>query len=125
MQHLCSLTKYISLSSASGSKFSSENKNLTRDIASVERMAKQARGDHADLVFKYLSNELSCIEIGLVDNGPHGTKELNEKRLETPKMIKNFYSRILRQYEANSINIKIVGIVIIGTTISKICLILY
>jgi hypothetical protein len=54
------------------------------------------------------------MEIGLDDHGPRGTKELNEKRLKTPKMMRCFCSRIVEQFKTSPNKIKIVGIIISG-----------
>ncbi|KAG1167158.1 hypothetical protein G6F36_012662 [Rhizopus arrhizus] len=103
---------------ASGSNASGENKNLNRDIGSVTKIERQVSAEPADLVFKYVSSELGCVEVGLVDHGPNGTKELNEKRLKTPKMMRSFCSRILEQYKTKAVGIRVVGIVISGPYIT-------
>lgn len=71
-------------------------------------------GDHADLCFYYGSTELACLEIGLADGGPHGTKELNEAGIKTPIMMKNFAIQISQQYGIKMSEIRIVGMVISG-----------
>lgn len=70
--------------------------------------------DHSDLTFKHLSSELDCVEIGLVDHGPTGTKELQESKLKTPKMMRSFCSQIVEQYEIRANKVKIASIIISG-----------
>lgn len=80
-------------------------------------MTRQRTGDAYDLVFKYLSSEVGCVEIGLHDKGPNGTKEVQEKGIKTPKMMKAFCCRILEQYPTSeATQIKTVGFVISGKT---------
>jgi hypothetical protein len=62
--------------SGSGSSASSYDKNIRRVLGSIDRIGRQVAADHSDLTFKHLSSELDCVEIGLVDHGPTGTKEL-------------------------------------------------
>ncbi|CAO3691205.1 unnamed protein product [Rhizopus stolonifer] len=103
---------------SSGSHSSSENKNLYRNIGSDARTERQRNGEHADLVFRHNGYEIGCVEIALDDHGPHGTKELNEKRLKTPKMMRSFCSRIVEQFKTSPNEIKIVGIIISGNYIT-------
>lgn len=79
---------------ASGSMASSEAKNGSRTLGTNQALTRQAAGDHADLVFKTMSTEVACVEIGLEDLGSKGTKELQEKLFKTPKMMKAFCARI-------------------------------
>lgn len=51
----------------------------------------------------YASNELGCVEIGLVDNGFNGTKEINERTIKAPKMMRNFCWKMTNEYEVNPI----------------------
>ena len=97
-----------------GSKASSENKNMSRSIGSVDKVTRQASGDIPDLVFKYITNELGCVEIGLEDNGSNGTKELNERRIKTPKMMRSFCWKLISEYKTNPTDIKIINFVISG-----------
>lgn len=77
-------------------------------------MERQQNAEHADLVFMHNGYEIGCVEIGLDDHGPRGTKELNEKRLKTPKMMRCFCSRIVEQFKTSPNEIKTVGIIISG-----------
>lgn len=70
--------------------------------------------ENADLSFRYISHELFCLEIGLNDHGPKGTKELNESSIKTPLMMKNFCSHLVSQYKMNPNRINIMGIIISG-----------
>ncbi|ORE12397.1 hypothetical protein BCV71DRAFT_191128 [Rhizopus microsporus] len=103
---------------AIGSHSSSENKNAYRDIGSETKIERQQNAEHADLVFRHSGYEIGCVEIGLDDHGPHGTKELNEKRLKTPKMMRCFCSRIVEQFKTSPNEIKTVGIIISGNYIT-------
>jgi hypothetical protein len=62
---------------------------MRRVLGSIDRIERQVAADHSDLTFKHLSSELGCVEIGLVDHGPTGTKELQESKLKTFKMFSN------------------------------------
>jgi hypothetical protein len=77
---------------------SSEAKNGSRTLGTNQALTRQEAGDYADLVFKTMSTEVACVEIGLEDLGSKGTKELQEKLLKTPKMMKAFCARITEQY---------------------------
>lgn len=104
---------------ASSSKASSESKNVGRILGTEQALARQEAGDHAYLTFAAMSTEVACIEIGLEDSGLKGTKELQEKLLKTPKMMKTICGRILGQYpSAKTEEIKVVGFVISGILIS-------
>ncbi|RCH94319.1 hypothetical protein CU098_010068, partial [Rhizopus stolonifer] len=103
----------------SGSMASSEVKNGSRTLGTNQALARQAAGDHADLVFKSLSTEVACVEIGLENLGSKGTKELQEKLFKTPKMMKAFCARITEQYpQAKTEEIKIIGYIISGMYIT-------
>jgi hypothetical protein len=84
-------------------------------LGATETITRQAAGDHADLVFEINSEEVACVEIGLENSGSKGTKELQEKGLKTPRMMKAFCDKILREFPAaKAENINIVGYVISG-----------
>jgi hypothetical protein len=94
---------------------SSEAKNGGRTLGTNQAINRQAVGDHVDLVFKTMSTEVACVEIGLKDFGSNGTKELQEKLFKTPKMMKAFCAKITEQYpKAKTEEIKIIGYVISG-----------
>lgn len=94
---------------------SSEAKNKKRAVGDTAKMSRQASGDHADLVFKYTSLEIGCLEIGFNDGGPNATKELQERDLKAPKMMKAFYTRIMEQFPfAQKESIKLIGFIISG-----------
>ncbi|CAO3620736.1 unnamed protein product [Mucor hiemalis] len=73
-----------------GSTASAETKNKTRSLGTMEMLRRQIPGDLADLSFLHKSTEIGCLEIGLSDKGSNGTKELQEKSLKTPRMMKAF-----------------------------------
>lgn len=64
--------------SGCSSSASNYNKNMRRVLGLIDRIERQVAADHSDLTFKHLSSELGCAEIGLVDHGSNGTKELQE-----------------------------------------------
>jgi hypothetical protein len=81
----------------------------------MESLERQKNGDCFDLVFKRLSTEIGCLEVGLQYDGPNGTKFLQEKEFKIPRMMKAFSLRMIEQYPTVDIgNIKIVGMVISG-----------
>jgi hypothetical protein len=80
----------------------------------MEKVRRQMKADQADVTFSYHANELGCVEVGLVDNGPKGTKELNEMGIKTPKMLKCFGSRLAQQYDIPIECIKTSGMIISG-----------
>lgn len=86
-------------------------------MSSNGKVDRKISGDIPDLVFKYGENKLVCVEIGLTDNGTNGTKEMNEKRMKTPKMLRSFCGKIMRDYTlASPHNIKLVSFVISGNS---------
>lgn len=87
---------------------------MRRVLGSIDRIERQVAADHSDLTFKHLSFELGCVEIGLVDRGPNGTKELQGLKLKTPKMMRSFCSQIVEQYKIKANKIKIISAVING-----------
>ncbi len=104
----------IRIHSASGSIASSEAKNKKRKVDG-EALLRQKAGDAYDLVFKHFSSEIGCVEVGLNDKGPNGTKEMQEKGMKTPRMIKAFCCRMLEQYPTAEPNkIKTAGFIING-----------
>ncbi|KAG1369283.1 hypothetical protein G6F61_012462 [Rhizopus arrhizus] len=114
-------TKHISKTTTetgSGSSASNYNKNMRRALGSINRMERQVAADHSNFTFKHLSSELECVEIGLVDHGPTGTKELQESKLKTPKMMRSFCSQIIEQYKIKANKIKIVSVIISGPYIT-------
>ena len=117
------MTKHVFITSATGSPSSSESNNQDRSIASTSEESRQTSSQRADLVFIYLSNGLACVEIGLEDHGPKGTKELNEREVKLPKMLKGFYSRLVSRYSHRFHNFKAIGIVISGkgSTLKRRC----
>ncbi|ORE17977.1 hypothetical protein BCV71DRAFT_180444, partial [Rhizopus microsporus] len=56
---------------------SSEHKNKLI-ISNVRQKERKASSDQPDLCFHYAFHELACLEIGVVDCGSSGTKEMNE-----------------------------------------------
>ena len=80
----------------------------------MEQMNRQAVGDRFDLTFKHQTTELGCLEIGLTDHGPSGTKELQESSFKTPKMMRNFCHHIIDQYKVKAQHIKVVSFIISG-----------
>ena len=53
----------------------SEAKNGSGTLGTSKSSTRQEAGDHADLVFKTMSTEVACVEIGLKDVGSKGPKE--------------------------------------------------
>lgn len=91
---------------------------MRRVLGSIDKIERQVFPEHSDLTFKHLSSELGCVEIGLVDHGPTGTKELQESKLKTPKMMRSFCSQIVEQYKIRADEVKIASIIISGKLIS-------
>lgn len=90
------------------------NKNERRVLGKNQQLVRLANGDCADLTFKYLSLELACVEIGLVDHGEHGTKEIQEGRLKCPKMMRSFCKQMTEQRKISEDKVKIVSFIING-----------
>ncbi|KAI8364083.1 hypothetical protein BD560DRAFT_373425 [Blakeslea trispora] len=103
---------------AKQSKASSEASNRTRSLASNSLAQRQPCADNADLTFEYNGYELFCLEIGLEDKGANGTKELNERGLRSPKMMKNFCCRLAKNLNVSPEKIKITNIIISGMSIT-------
>ncbi|RCH78773.1 hypothetical protein CU098_001614, partial [Rhizopus stolonifer] len=104
--------------SAKQSKATSEAVNSNRSICNTRVPSRQRCADNADLSFEYNGNELFCVEIGLRDKGPNGTKEMNERDLKLPKMMKNFCCRLTNNLKVDPKHIKITGIIISGMNIT-------
>ncbi|KAL0073762.1 hypothetical protein F4703DRAFT_1745744 [Phycomyces blakesleeanus] len=100
------------------SSASNSNKNSQRELGTNQQLVRQANGDCSDLTFKHLSSELGCVEIGLVDHGANGTKELQESKLKSPKMMRSFCKQIINQYKIKANKIKIVSFIINGSFIT-------
>ncbi|KAI9258418.1 hypothetical protein EDC94DRAFT_171179 [Helicostylum pulchrum] len=100
------------------SSASSSNKNSQRELGTDQRLIRQANGDCSDLTFKYLSSELGCVEIGLDDHGVNGTKELQESKLKSPKMMRSFCKQMIEQYKLKADKIKTVPFIINGSFIT-------
>lgn len=77
-------------------------------------MTREISGNIPDLLFKYASNELGCVEIGLENNGNKSTEELNEQRVKTPKMMRSFCWKIVKDYKTSSVDFKIASFIISG-----------
>jgi hypothetical protein len=93
---------------------SGENKNVNRTIGSMNKICRTQSSERADLVFKHLSHEIGCLEIGLKDEGQNGTKEMNEKFIRTPIMMKNFAYHLMQQYKIDASKIVTIGLIISG-----------
>ncbi len=98
-----------------GSRASAETKNKTRSLGTMEMLRRQIPGDLADLSFLHKSTEIGCLEIGLSEKGSNGTKELQEKSLKTPRMMKAFVIQAASSFPTIDISkVETVGFVISG-----------
>lgn len=61
------------------SSASNSNKNSQRELGTNQQLVRQINGDCSDLTFKYLSSELGCVEIGLVDQEQMGQKNCKNR----------------------------------------------
>lgn len=78
-------------------------------------LRRQIPGDLADLSFLHKSTEIGCLEIGLSEKGSNGTKELQEKSLKTPRMMKAFVIQAASSFPTIDISkVETVGFVISG-----------
>ncbi|KAI8982405.1 hypothetical protein BDF20DRAFT_866742 [Mycotypha africana] len=93
-----------------------EEINKHRLIGSISKINRTKAANHADLVFKYLTHEVGCVEVGLHNNGPSGTKELQELEIKTPLMLKSFILHLIKDYEVMPKKFKVIAIS--GTYIS-------
>ncbi|KAL7329115.1 hypothetical protein PS15p_207272 [Mucor circinelloides] len=84
---------------------------ILKDVADTVRQNMQP-------LFKHLSSELGCVEIGLVDHGANGTKELQESKMKSPRMMRSFCKQLVDQYKIKANKIKIVSFVINGSFIT-------
>ncbi|RCH85923.1 hypothetical protein CU098_003701, partial [Rhizopus stolonifer] len=99
---------------AAGSAASNESNDINRDISSLKKVSRQIPGDVPDLSFKYNDNELRCVEFGLYDNDANSTKEVNERRIKTLKIMRNSCWKIVNEYEMNLASINMVSFVMSG-----------
>ncbi|PHZ09890.1 uncharacterized protein RHIMIDRAFT_293870 [Rhizopus microsporus ATCC 52813] len=97
---------------------SSEHRNSMQTIGCICQEKRKISGKHADLRYYYGSIEVACLEIGLVDSGSHGTKELNEVGIKAPIMMKSEALQISQQYGINMSGIKTVGFMIYGLNLT-------
>ncbi|CAO3648684.1 unnamed protein product [Mucor hiemalis] len=98
------------------SQASAEAKNQARSLGTVANIIRQVPGDYPDLALFSKSVELGCLEIGLTNKGSHGTKELQERGLKTPRMLKSYAMHILNPFpSADLANVETVGIAISGS----------
>lgn len=67
---------------------SGESKNQDRTIGSMSKVCRRQSSERA-----------GCLEIGLEDKGENGTKEMNEKIIKTPIVMKNFVYYLVQQYK--------------------------
>lgn len=93
---------------------SGENKNVNRTISSMSKVCRKQSSERTDLIFKHLSHEIGCLEIGLEDEGQNGTKEMNERSIKTPIMMKNFAYHLVQQYKIDASKIITIGLIISG-----------
>ncbi|KAI7891400.1 uncharacterized protein EV154DRAFT_420504, partial [Mucor mucedo] len=107
----------ILLYSGCQSSASNSNKNSQRELGTNQQLVRQANGDCSGLTFKPLSSELGYVEIGLVNHGANGTKELQESKLKSSKMMRSFCKQMIDQYKIKSNKIKIVSFIINGSFI--------
>ncbi|KAI8983914.1 hypothetical protein BDB01DRAFT_790637 [Pilobolus umbonatus] len=103
---------------AKQSQAASENKNSATSIGSSSKVVRKYAAENADLTFRYLSHELFCLEVGLYDHGPNDTKEMNESSIKSPIMMKNFCTRLISQYRIKPTNIRMMGAIISGLSIT-------
>ncbi|KAL7333197.1 hypothetical protein PS15p_202131 [Mucor circinelloides] len=97
------------------SRASAESKNKTRCLGTMEMLRRQIPGDLADLSFLHKSTEIGGLEIGLSEKGANGTKELQEKSLKTPRMMKAFVIQAASSFPTIDISkVETVGFVISG-----------
>ncbi|KAI8087447.1 hypothetical protein BDF21DRAFT_450563 [Thamnidium elegans] len=99
---------------ASASMSSGENKNVNRTIGSMSKVCRKQSSERADLVFKHLSHEIGCLEIGLEDERRNGAKEMNERSIKTPITMKNFAYHLVQQYKIDASKIITIGFNISG-----------
>jgi hypothetical protein len=78
---------------------------------------RQKVGLKPDKTFKFGSMELGYVEAGLRDCGEKATKELKERTLKLPKMMKDTAVAILKEYPEMKDSVRIVGFIISGNTV--------
>ncbi|RCH81527.1 hypothetical protein CU098_001238, partial [Rhizopus stolonifer] len=80
----------ISRGGEKSSSASSDGRNQSRTIASVDPMARKLCGRKIDLLFKSASAELGCMECGRSD-GVNTTKEMEDGSIKLPKILKDMF----------------------------------
>ncbi|KAG2191987.1 hypothetical protein INT47_000779 [Mucor saturninus] len=78
----------ISRSGEKSSSASSDSRNQSRMIASVDPMARKLCGRKVDMIFKSTSAELGCMECDRSD-GVNTTKEMSDGLIKLPKVLKD------------------------------------
>ncbi|KAG1580612.1 hypothetical protein G6F47_010490 [Rhizopus delemar] len=80
----------ISRSGEKSSSASSDSRNQSRTIASVDPMARKLCGRKIDMSFKSISAELGCMGCGRSD-GVNTTKEMLDRLIKLPKVLKDMF----------------------------------
>lgn len=80
----------------------------------IQKVSSQIPGDVPDLSFRYNGNDLGCVEIGLRDNGSNSTKEMNERIIKNPKVMRNSCWKMVKEYRMDPASIRMIGFIMSG-----------
>ncbi|KAI7856196.1 hypothetical protein BDC45DRAFT_437975, partial [Circinella umbellata] len=96
---------------------SSSRKNESRVPAGVAPMKRKAIGRRGDLIFVKGGIEVGCGELGKVDSGAKGTKEMKEGFLKAPKMMKDQLAALINKRPDQFEKLRVVGFISMGLSL--------
>ncbi|KAI9317093.1 hypothetical protein BX666DRAFT_2019122 [Dichotomocladium elegans] len=86
----------------------------TRRNMQDQDIKRKLHGHRADFLLIADHLELGCAEIGKIDGGDADRKEMNEKGLKCPKMMKDMLWLMAKEYEDKSRHLVTVGFIMMG-----------
>ena len=94
------------------SKATSNNKNSSRTLKE-----RKNHGTKTDMRFKWREFELGSSEVGRLDEGENGTKELKEGHLKLPKTMRDMFVELVKHHEDKKQSIRTFGYLMMGKSL--------
>ncbi|KAG0743871.1 hypothetical protein G6F33_010833 [Rhizopus arrhizus] len=104
----------ISRSGGKSSSASSDSRNQSRTIASVDPMARKLCGRKIDMIFKSTSAELGCMVCGRSD-GVNTTKEMSDSLIKLSKVLKDMFISLCNFTPSLVNDLAIPGVIILNS----------
>lgn len=76
--------------------------------------ARKLHGTKLDMKFSWEEYELGCAEVGRMDDGEHGTKEMRESKLKSPKTMRDMLVVLSRSFPAQKKALRTFGYIMMG-----------